>query len=147
MLRVMRDPTRSDQSRDETARAAAPQLHAKLVAEKMEPKRAPERSAAEIKADSAEAHRLGVKFAPLDPQTIEGEAAEVTNGVARIGVKTLGLMAEFERVRRSSGLARILEETNRATGQWAFGNRGVVESIVRFRGQTGRAKEPGSRGQ
>ena len=60
--------------------------------------------------------------------------------------KLVGLMAEFERVRRSSGLARILEETNRAKGQWALGNRGVVESIVRFQGQTGRANERGSRG-
>jgi hypothetical protein len=55
-------------------------------------------------------------------------------------------MAEFEPVRRSAGLDRILEETNRAKGQWALGNRGVVESIVRFQGQTGRANERGSPG-
>jgi hypothetical protein len=44
-------------------------------------------------------------------------------------------------------LDRILEEINRAKRQWALGNRGVVESIVRSQGQTGRPNERGSRGQ
>jgi hypothetical protein len=36
-------------------------------------------------------------------------------------------MAEFEPLRRGSGLDRILERTNRAKWQWALDNRGMVE--------------------
>jgi hypothetical protein len=32
----------------------------------------------------------------------------------------------------------MVEEANRAKGQWALGNRGVVESIVRFQGHSER---------
>jgi site-specific DNA-cytosine methylase len=49
--------------------------------------------------------------------------------------------------RIGSRLDRIIEETTRAKRQWALSNRGEVESIVRLQGQTGRAKERGSRGQ
>jgi hypothetical protein len=50
----------------------------------------PERSSAEIKEIIIQKLiAWGVKLAPLDPPLIEG-AAEVTNAVARIGVKTRG---------------------------------------------------------
>ena len=38
MLRIMRDPTQAVKRRDEMARAAAPYIHARLMAAKMEPK-------------------------------------------------------------------------------------------------------------
>jgi hypothetical protein len=50
----------------------------------------------------------------------------------------------LDRCDEATDFDRILEETIRAKQQWALG---VVESIVRFHGQTGRAKERGSRGQ
>jgi hypothetical protein len=46
---------------------------------------------------------------------IEGEAAKVTNGVARIGAKTGGLTADIEPMRQRSRLRPSLEETNRPT--------------------------------
>jgi hypothetical protein len=51
----------------------------------------PERSSAEIKEIILQKFMAwGVKLVPADPPLIEGEAAKVTNGVARIGVKTRG---------------------------------------------------------
>src|SRR5580704_1059110 len=49
MLRVMRDPTHPNQRRDEMARAAAPYVHAKLLAAKMEHKQEPELTAAQAR--------------------------------------------------------------------------------------------------
>jgi hypothetical protein len=54
MLRIMRDPAQAVKRRDEMARAAAPYVHARLMAAKMEPK--PKKnladcSSAEIRAE------------------------------------------------------------------------------------------------
>jgi hypothetical protein len=79
----------------------------------------PERSAAELRADLVQyLMDHGVRLA-LPAPVIDGEAEEVTNGVASIGANTAGRHG---------------------------GNRGVVESIVRCPGQTGRANEDGSCG-
>ena len=83
MLRVMRDPMHPNQRRDEMARAAAPYVHAKLLAAKMEHKQEREMTAAEALEDLVSILvRNGVQIALPPGQTIEGEAETI--GVARI---------------------------------------------------------------
>jgi hypothetical protein len=85
MVRVMRDPMQSNQRRDEMARAAAPYVHAKLLAAKMEHKQEPELTPAQARDDLiAFLIEHGVPLAP-PPPLIEGGAEEVeTVGAARI---------------------------------------------------------------
>jgi hypothetical protein len=70
----MRDPMQPNQRRDEMARAAAPYVHAKLLAAKMEHKQEPELTAAQAR-DKLVSFLIehGVRIAPLPP-LIEGEA-------------------------------------------------------------------------
>jgi hypothetical protein len=81
MLRIMRDPTQAVKRRDEMARAAAPYIHARLMAAKMEPK--PEKNLADLSRQELKARmiRRMVQWGLIPPLTEEQKKAFAEEGV------------------------------------------------------------------